>query len=152
MTYRKTSSSNPHPASLSEEEYYQLSMNLLQKYNMHFLLLEPFPLEFSLTSKCSRIQGFLFKGFLFLFLTSLLVYNCFTMVGQFLLCNKVNQLQIYIYPHISSLLCLPPTLPIPPSLSHPSRWSQTTLFKGLIYKYETRNFSQFFISLHPSFS
>ena len=48
------------------------------------------------------------------FLTSLLEYNCFTMVCQFLLYNKVNQLYIYIYPHITSLLCLPPTLPIPP--------------------------------------
>ena len=36
------------------------------------------------------------------------------MVCQFLLYNKVNQLQIYIYPHISSLLHLPPTLLIPP--------------------------------------
>ena len=36
------------------------------------------------------------------------------MVCQFLLYNKVNQLYIYIYPHIYSLLCLPPTLPIPP--------------------------------------
>ena len=35
------------------------------------------------------------------------------MVFQFLLYNKVNQLYIYIYPHISSLLHLPPTLPIP---------------------------------------
>ena len=34
------------------------------------------------------------------------------MVCQFLLYNKVNQL--YIYPHISSLLHLPPILPIPP--------------------------------------
>ena len=48
------------------------------------------------------------------FLTSLLEYNCFTVVCQFLLYNKVNQLYIYIYPHIPSLLCLPPTLPIPP--------------------------------------
>ena len=48
------------------------------------------------------------------FLTSLLEYNWFTMVCQFLLYNKVNQLYICIYPHISSLLCLPPTLPIPP--------------------------------------
>ena len=47
------------------------------------------------------------------FLTSLLEYNCFTMVSQFLLYNKVNQLYIYICPHISSLLRLPPTLPIP---------------------------------------
>ena len=49
-----------------------------------------------------------------LFLTSLLEYNCFTMVCQFLLYNKVNQLYIYIYPHLPSLLHLPPTLPIPP--------------------------------------
>ena len=49
-----------------------------------------------------------------LFLTSLLGCNCFTMMCQFLLCNKVNQLYAYIYPHIPSFLCLPPTLPIPP--------------------------------------
>ena len=36
------------------------------------------------------------------------------MVCQFLLYNKVNQLYVYIYPHIPSLLCLPPTLPFPP--------------------------------------
>ena len=36
------------------------------------------------------------------------------MLCQFLLCNKVNQLYVYIYPHIPSLLHLPPTLPIPP--------------------------------------
>ena len=36
------------------------------------------------------------------------------MVCQFLLYNKVNQPYIYIYRHISSLLRLPPTLPIPP--------------------------------------
>ena len=36
------------------------------------------------------------------------------MVCQFLLYNKVNQLYINIYTHISSLLHLPPTLSIPP--------------------------------------
>ena len=36
------------------------------------------------------------------------------MVCQFLVYNKVNQLYIYICSHISSLLYLPPTLPIPP--------------------------------------
>ena len=36
------------------------------------------------------------------------------MVCQFLLYNIVNQLYIYIYPHTSSLLRLPPTLRIPP--------------------------------------
>ena len=49
-----------------------------------------------------------------IFKTSLLKYNCFTMGCQFLLYNKVNQLYVYIYSHISSLLHLPPTLPIPP--------------------------------------
>ena len=36
------------------------------------------------------------------------------MMCQFLLYNKVNQLYIYIHPHVSSLLRLPPILPIPP--------------------------------------
>ena len=50
------------------------------------------------------------------------------MVCQFLLYNKVNQLYIYIYPHISSLWCLPPTLPIPPL-----QWSQSTELISLCY-------------------
>ena len=49
-----------------------------------------------------------------LFLTSLLEYNCFTLLCQLLLYNKVNQLYVYIYLHIPSLLSLPPTLPILP--------------------------------------
>ena len=49
----------------------------------------------------------------FIFLTTLLQYNCFTMLCQFLLYNKVNQLYVYIYPYVPSLLRLPPTLPIP---------------------------------------
>ena len=53
------------------------------------------------------------SSFIFFF-TSLLEYNCFTMLCQFLLYNKVNQLYVYIYPHIPSLLGLPPILPIPP--------------------------------------
>ena len=53
-------------------------------------------------------------SFFFFFLTSLLEYNCFTMLCQFVLYNKVNQLYVYIYPHIPSLLNLPPTLLIPP--------------------------------------
>ena len=36
------------------------------------------------------------------------------MVCQFLLYNKVNQLQAYTYPHIPSLLRLHPIVPIPP--------------------------------------
>ena len=50
------------------------------------------------------------------------------MVCQFLLYNKVNQLYIYIYPHIPSLLCLSPTHP-----SHLSRWSQSTELISLCY-------------------
>ena len=51
----------------------------------------------------------------FSFLTSLLEYNCFKMLCQFLLYNKVNQLYIYIYPHVpSTCVSLPPTLPTPP--------------------------------------
>ena len=61
-------------------------------------------------------------------LTSLLEYNCFTMLCQFLLYNKVNQLYVYIYPHIPSLCAS-----LPPSLSHPSRWSQSTKLISLCY-------------------
>ena len=43
-------------------------------------------------------------------------------------CITVNQLYVYIYPHIPSLLHLPPTLPIPPS-----RWSQSTELISLCY-------------------
>ena len=45
---------------------------------------------------------------------SLLEYNCFTVPGQFLLHNTVNQPYAYICPHIPALLSLPLTLPIPP--------------------------------------
>ena len=40
----------------------------------------------------------------------------------------MNQLYIYIYPHIPSLLCLSPTHP-----SHLSRWSQSTELISLCY-------------------
>ena len=50
------------------------------------------------------------------------------MVCSFLLYNKVNQLYIYIYPHISSLLRLPPIVP-----THLSRWSQSTKLISLCY-------------------
>ena len=55
---------------------------------------------------------FVFLFFLtFFFETSLLEYDCFTMVCYFLLYNKVNQLYIYICSHISSLFHLPPSRP-----------------------------------------
>ena len=57
------------------------------------------------------LQHLLFVGFL---KTSLLKYSCFTLLCQLLLYNKVNHPYVYIYPHIPYLLCLPPTLPIPP--------------------------------------
>ena len=52
--------------------------------------------------------------FIYFFNRSLLEYNCFTILCQFLLYNKVHQPYAYIYPRIPSLLGLPPTLPIPP--------------------------------------
>ena len=64
----------------------------------------------------------------FCFLTSLLEYNCFTMVYQFLLYNKVNQLYVYIYP-----ISPPSSVSLPPSLPHPSRWSQSTELISLCY-------------------
>ena len=64
----------------------------------------------------------------FFFLTSLLEYNCFIVLCQFLLYNKVNQLYIYIYPHDP-----PSCVSLPPSLSHLSRWSQSTKLISLCH-------------------
>ena len=50
------------------------------------------------------------------------------MVCEFLLYNKVNQLYIYIYPHMYI-----PIYIYPPSLSHPSRWSQNTELISLCF-------------------
>ena len=58
--------------------------------------------------KSTMLQSTLF---FFFFLTSLLEYNCFKIVCLFLFYNKVNQLYIYICPHISSLLSVPPSHP-----------------------------------------
>ena len=83
-------------------------------------------LSFFLSSFLLFLSFFLFFN-IRIFKTSLLEYNCFTMVCQFLLYNKVNQLYTYIYPHILPLR-LPPTLPI-----HPSRWTQSTELISLCY-------------------
>ena len=64
----------------------------------------------------------------FFFLTSLLEYNCFTLLCWLLLYNEVNQLYVYIYPHIPSLFRLSPMLPITSS-----RWSQSTELISLCY-------------------
>ena len=57
---------------------------------------------------------FLYIFSFFFFNRSLLEYNCFTIPCQFLLHNKANQPYAYTCHHISSLLRLPPILPIPP--------------------------------------
>ena len=51
---------------------------------------------------------------LYIFNSSLLEYNYFTILCQFLLQNKANQPYAYTCPHIPSLLSFPPILPIPP--------------------------------------
>ena len=66
--------------------------------------------------------------FLKIFFTSLLEYKCFTMLCQFLLYNKVNQLYVYIYP-----ISPPSCIFLPPSLSHPSRSSQSIELISLCY-------------------
>ena len=95
----------------------QLTESLKLLFFFSFILLKFFFQEIGFYNNffCCVIQFLhcmMFSSFFFL--TSLLEYNCFTLVCQFLLYNKVNRLYIYIYPHISSLLRLPPTLPIPP--------------------------------------
>ena len=66
------------------------------------------------------------------FLTSLLEYNCFTVLCYFLLYNKVNHLYIYIYPHFSSLLRLPLTIPIPP-LQVDTKHHQLSILHLVVY-------------------
>ena len=73
---------------------------------------------------------FLLRPLIF-FLTSLLEYNCFTMLCQFLLYNKVNQVYVYINLHIPSLFCLTPTQPISPLFV--TSWSQSTELISLCY-------------------
>ena len=73
--------------------------------------LNPCPLNWQADSQPLRHQGsptciFFFKHLYW----SIVALQC----CQFLLYNEVNQLYVYIYPHVPSLLHLPPTLPIPP--------------------------------------
>ena len=62
------------------------------------------------------------------FYTSLLECNCFTVLCQFLLYNKVNQLYVYILP-----ISPPSEASLPHSLSHFSRSSQGTELISLCY-------------------
>ena len=76
---------------------------------------------------CLFFFGFYFLLLLFL-KTSLLEYNCFTMVCQFLLYNKMNQLYITYIP-----ISPPSCISLPPSVSHPFRRSQSTKLISLCY-------------------
>ena len=57
---------------------------------------------------------FLFFFLFFLFLIHLYWSIIVSQCCASLLYNKMNQQYAYVYPHILSLLSLPPTLPIPP--------------------------------------
>ena len=61
----------------------------------------------------TQLDSFFFFPF---FKTSLLEYNCFTLLSYLLLYNKVNQLYVHIYSHIPSLLRSPSHPPSPSSL------------------------------------
>ena len=74
-----------------------------------------------LSSLQARVQAFFF------FLTSLLEYNCFTMVCFCCIRNRISC--TYTYIPISPPSCVS----LPPSLSHPSRWSQSTELISLCY-------------------
>ena len=91
-------------------------INLCRNYKLCLILQKNYSSEQTISISGTH-QFFVWFSLVCLFvLTSLLEYNYITMLCQFLLYNKVNQLYAYIYPHIPSLLCLPPTLPISPLL------------------------------------
>ena len=66
------------------------------------------------SSPCRNVTSEANAAIYIYLLISLLECSCFTVVCWLLLYNKVNQLYICIYPHVLSILRLPPTLPIPP--------------------------------------
>ena len=62
--------------------------------------------------QCSSLSLVTVFIFLLFFLTSLLEYNCFTVLCQFLLYNKMSQLYAYVYPHNLPIMCLPVIPPL----------------------------------------
>ena len=94
--------------------------------------------------------------YLFIFNRSLLDYNCFTILCQFLLYNKVNQPYAYTCPHIPSLLSLPPTLPIPSLQVVTKHRADLPVLYGCfpLASYFTFDsvYMSMLLSLHPCFS
>ena len=88
--------------------------------------------------------------------TSLLEYNCFTILCQFLLYNRVNQPYAYIYPHIPSLLSLPPTLHISPLQAITKHQADLPVlcccFPLANYFTFGNVYMSMLLSLHPSFT
>ena len=104
---------------------------------MWFMTTDFLPLYFRAKTDCGDINSSIF------FLASLLEYNCFTMVCQFLLYNKV-----YTYTYIP--ISLPSCVSLPPSLSHPSRWSQSTKLISLCYAAASHQLSIFHLVVYIS--
>ena len=72
---------------------------------------------------------YLFSSFLYYyyFSTSLLEYNCFTIVSFCFITKRIS----YTYTYIP--ISPPSCVSLPPYLSHPSRWSQSTELISLCY-------------------
>ena len=102
----------------------------------------------------TSFNSFLFFLFSFFFLTSLLEYNCFTTVCQFLVYNKVNQLYIYTYVPISlpSCVSLPPTLPIPPLFSFLTSLLEYNCFTKVCQFLLYNKVNQLYIHVYPHIS